>query len=94
MARTRFVCGNWKMFKTQAQARELVGALAPLVAGAAGKVQVAVAPPFTSLAAAAEALGGTAIELAAQNVHWESRGPSPVRCRPRCLPTWGASMVS
>ena len=74
MARTKFVCGNWKMHKTTGEARELVRALAPLVAGAAGRVQVAVAPPFTALAAVAEALRGTAIELAAQNVHWEAQG--------------------
>ncbi|HUK65198.1 MAG TPA: triose-phosphate isomerase [Anaeromyxobacteraceae bacterium] len=74
MARTKFVCGNWKMFKSTGEARELVRALAPLVAGFSGKVQVAVAPPFTALAAAAEALRGTAIELAAQNVHFESQG--------------------
>jgi triosephosphate isomerase len=74
MARQKFVCGNWKMHKTTAEARELVRALAPLVAEAAGRVQVAVAPPFTALAAAAEALRGGAIELAAQNVHHEAQG--------------------
>src|SRR5512138_3621068 len=74
MARTRFVCGNWKMFKTTGEARDLVRALAPLVSDAAGKVQVAVAPPFTSLAAVAEAIRGTSIELAAQNVHAEAQG--------------------
>ena len=74
MARTKFVCGNWKMHKTQAEARALVHALAPLVADLAGKVQVAVAPSFTSLAAAAEALKGTGLELAAQDVHWEAQG--------------------
>jgi len=74
VARTKFVCGNWKMHKTQAEARALVHALAPLVADLAGKVQVAVAPSFTSLAAAAEALKGTGLELAAQDVHWEAQG--------------------
>jgi triosephosphate isomerase (TIM) len=72
VARTKFVCGNWKMHKTAAEARELVRALAPLVDGVA--VQVAIAPPFTALAAAAEAVRGTRIELAAQDVHWESQG--------------------
>jgi len=72
--RTKFVCGNWKMHKTQAEARELVRALAPLLADLAGRVQVAVAPTFTSLAAAGEALKGTGMELAAQDVHWEAQG--------------------
>jgi triosephosphate isomerase len=74
MARQKFVCGNWKMFKTSGEARELIRALAPLVQGAVGKVQVAVAPPFTALAAASEALRGTGIELAAQNCHFEPQG--------------------
>ena len=74
MARRKFVCGNWKMHKTQGEARELVRALAPLLEALAGRVQVAVAPPFTALAAAAEALRGTAMELAAQDVHFEKQG--------------------
>jgi triosephosphate isomerase len=74
VARTPFVCGNWKMHKAQGETRDLLKALAPLVAPLAGRVQVAVAPPFTSLAAAAEALRGTAVELAAQDVHWEKQG--------------------
>jgi triosephosphate isomerase len=37
-------------------------------------VQVAVAPPFTALAAAAEALRGGPVELCAQDVHWEKQG--------------------
>ena len=74
MARKKFVCGNWKMHKTTAEARELVRALAPLVASALGEVQVAVAPTFTALAATGEALAGTGLELAAQNVHCEVQG--------------------
>jgi len=74
MARVKFVCGNWKMFKTTGEARELVRALAPLLGDVAGKVQIAVAPPFTALAAVAEAIRGTPIELAAQNVHPEPQG--------------------
>ncbi|HET9599013.1 MAG TPA: triose-phosphate isomerase [Anaeromyxobacteraceae bacterium] len=84
MARTRFVCGNWKMFKTRGEAQELVRALAPLVAGA-GEVQVAVAPPFTALAAAAEALSGTRIQLAAQNCHFEAQGAFTGEVSPQML---------
>ena len=74
MPRVKFVCGNWKMFKTTGEARELVRALAPLLGDVAGKVHVAVAPPFTALAAVAEAVRATPIELAAQNVHSEPQG--------------------
>ncbi|HEY6104506.1 MAG TPA: triose-phosphate isomerase, partial [Anaeromyxobacteraceae bacterium] len=74
VARKRFVCGNWKMHKTAAEARALVAELRRLAEGGAVEVDVAVAPPFTALAAAAEALRGSAIQLAAQDVHWEPQG--------------------
>lgn len=73
MARQKFVCGNWKMHKTVAEAAALVQELAAGLAGDA-RVQVAVAPTFTALAAAGAALKGTPIELAAQDVHWEVQG--------------------
>jgi triosephosphate isomerase len=37
-------------------------------------VDIAIAPPFTSLASASEAAKGSAIEIAAQNLHWEREG--------------------
>jgi triosephosphate isomerase len=37
-------------------------------------VDVAVCPPFTSLAVAVQILAGTEIAVAAQNVHWEPEG--------------------
>jgi triosephosphate isomerase len=37
-------------------------------------IDVAVCPPFTSLAVAVQILAGTDIAVAAQNVHWESEG--------------------
>jgi triosephosphate isomerase len=74
VARTKFVCGNWKMYKTASEARDFVRALVPLLEGVAGKVLVAVAPPFTALSAVAEAVRGTPVELAAQNVFHEAQG--------------------
>jgi triosephosphate isomerase (TIM) len=74
VARTPFVCGNWKMHKTSAEAAALVKELRDGLGAAAGKVQVAVAPPFTALAAAVQAAAGSAIEVSAQDVHWEAQG--------------------
>jgi triosephosphate isomerase len=93
MARTKFVCGNWKSYKTTGEARELVRALAPLLSQLGGRVQVAVAPPFTALAAVAEAVRGTAIELAAQNVHWESQGAFTGEIGPPMLADLGVRHV-
>jgi len=75
VARRKFVCGNWKMHRTVAEAVALAREVAAGLAQASGgKVQVAVAPPFTALHAVAGALGGTGLEIAAQNVHWEAQG--------------------
>ncbi|HET8539269.1 MAG TPA: triose-phosphate isomerase [Anaeromyxobacter sp.] len=75
MARRKFVCGNWKMHRTVAEAvalaREVAGGLAQ---ASGGKVQVAIAPPFTAIHAVAGAVAGTGLEVAAQDVHWEAQG--------------------
>src|SRR3954451_1679579 len=67
------IAGNWKMFKdateTEAFCRELAAAL-----GEVEDVDVAVCPPFTSLVQALAGLGGTAISVCAQNVHWADSG--------------------
>ena len=68
------IAGNWKMYKGQAETAEfcieLKRSLADLEA-----VEVAVCPPFASLAVAVQILAGTDIAVAAQNVHWEEEGP-------------------
>jgi triosephosphate isomerase len=74
VARQKFVCGNWKLHKTVPEAVALVKELREGLADVAGKVQVAVAPTFTALSAAAQAAAGSAIEVAAQDVHWEVQG--------------------
>jgi triosephosphate isomerase len=71
--RRRVIAGNWKMYKTQAEARAFVSALAPLVAGAS-HCDVVVAPPFTAIPAAVEAARGTAVAVAGQDLFWEKEG--------------------
>jgi triosephosphate isomerase (TIM) len=71
MGRRKFICGNWKMHKTAAEAVQLVRELSAALKTFA---QVAVAPPFTALAAAKGALQGTPIQLFAQNCHHEKQG--------------------
>jgi triosephosphate isomerase (TIM) len=70
--RRKFVCGNWKMHKTAAEAVQLVRELRQKLDGAAA--QVAVAPPFTALAAVKQALSGSSIQLFGQNCHHEKQG--------------------
>src|SRR5258706_7749729 len=72
MTRRNFICGNWKMHKKAGEAVQLVRELGQKLPGAAA--QVAVAPPFTALAAVKEALKGSAIQLFGQNCHHEKQG--------------------
>ena len=67
------IAGNWKMYKTQAEARAYCSALAPLVQGCV-HCDIIVAPPFTALAASVEAARGTPISIAAQDMHGEPEG--------------------
>jgi triosephosphate isomerase (TIM) len=67
------IAGNWKMYKTRAEARAFFQELLPLVAGVR-HCEIVVAPPFTALAAAVEAVGGSAVRIAAQDLHWEREG--------------------
>lgn len=67
------IAGNWKMFKTVAETRAFFAALKPLVS-ASTHCDIVVAPPFTALAAAAEAAGGSNIAISGQNMHWEKQG--------------------
>jgi triosephosphate isomerase (TIM) len=67
------IAGNWKMYKTQGEARAYFSALAPLVQGCV-HCDIIVAPPFTALAAAVDAVQGTPISIAAQDMHGEPEG--------------------
>ena len=74
MVRRPLVAGNWKMYKTAAQAGELARAIAGSLRQECEAVDVVLCPPFTSLQAVGEALAGSPIALGAQNMHWESEG--------------------
>ena len=68
----KIVAGNWKMNKTPSEAVAFVKELIPKLAGA--KSEVVVAAPFVALPGVVEALKGTNIKVAAQNMHFEEKG--------------------
>lgn len=71
--RKPILAGNWKMHKTIPEALELAQGVAAGVRDIAG-VEVVVCPPFTALAAVAQALAGTTVGVGAQDVFWEEKG--------------------
>jgi triosephosphate isomerase len=71
--RKPLLAGNWKMYKTVSEARLLAQSL-KAKCGALNDREVLVCPPFTALAAVAEALQGSGIQCGGQNAHWEKEG--------------------
>ena len=67
-----FVAGNWKMYKTTAEAKKFAEEFKKIYEPS--DVRVAIFAPFTQLAALAEEFRGTGIGLGAQNVHYEKEG--------------------
>ena len=71
--RTPLIAGNWKMYKTVADAVKYVKELRGMVKDVGG-VEIVVAPPFPALHAAAEAARNSNIAIAAQDLYWEREG--------------------
>jgi triosephosphate isomerase (TIM) len=70
--RTPYIAANWKMNKTVAEAAEFIDALLPRIA--ATQSDVVLCTPFTALTAVVERRYGTAVKVAAQNMHEEDSG--------------------
>jgi triosephosphate isomerase len=70
--RTPYLAANWKMHKTVAEAGEFVDALLPRISGT--RHDVVICPPFLALAEVVERTRGSAVRVAAQNMHEEEWG--------------------
>jgi triosephosphate isomerase len=70
--RTPYIAANWKMNKTIAEAAEFVDALLPRIA--ATQCDVVICPSFVALSEVVERRRGTAVKVAAQNMHAEEWG--------------------
>ena len=70
--RTPYVAANWKMHKTAAEAARFVDALLPRIA--ATQNEVVICPPFPALAEVVERSRGSAVRVAAQNMHEAESG--------------------
>jgi len=72
--RRLLIVGNWKMNKTASEAAVFIRDLRERVP-ASPQADVVLAPPFTALESARNALGPSSwISLGAQNLHWETHG--------------------
>jgi triosephosphate isomerase len=65
--------GNWKMYKTPAEAAGFLHDFAPLVAGSS-RAEIVICPPFIAIPSAVEAARGSNIGVGAQDVFWLKEG--------------------
>ncbi len=72
MIRIPLIAGNWKMYKTTAEAKAFAEEFSKLYKDT--DVRAAICAPFTQLVALKEAFAGTNVKLGAQNVHFEDEG--------------------
>ena len=62
------------MHMTCAETQAFADAFLPLVANLPRDREVILAPPFTAIATLSQAMAGSGLSIAAQNVHWEEKG--------------------
>jgi len=90
--RIPFIAGNWKMFKTVHETivftKELRSVLKDVT-----DVEIVVAPPFTAVHAAAEALRNSNIAIAAQSLYWEREGAFTGEVSAQMIKDAGAEFV-
>jgi triosephosphate isomerase len=91
--RRPLLAGNWKMYKTVPEAVALAQEVRAGLALPLKDRDVLVAPPFTTLSAVGEALGGSDVLLGAQNMHWEREGAFTGEISPVMLKGVGCTHV-
>lgn len=91
MARTPIVAGNWKMFKTNAEAQAFAAAVKDQLKGAEG-VEMVICAPFTALSTLSEELDDH-IQLGAQNMHFAEEGAFTGEISPAMLTELGVRYV-
>jgi triosephosphate isomerase (TIM) len=91
MARTPFVCGNWKMFTSAQSGRDLAAAVAKGVSD--DRVRVAVCPPYPYLVLVADVLQGSRVALGAQNLYPAKEGAFTGEVSPVMLKDVGCEYV-
>jgi triosephosphate isomerase len=74
IVRKKIIAGNWKMYKTQAEADEFLRGLLPQIENTADDREIVLCAPYTCLDRMSKSLHGSRIQLGAQNVHWATEG--------------------
>ncbi len=90
--RRPIMAGNWKMYKTAAEAAGFLQAFVPLVRELPDR-GIVICPPFNALETAIRETDGTNIAIGAQNMHWAEEGAYTGEVAPGMLQTAGCRYV-
>jgi len=91
MARKKIIAGNWKMNKTPSEAKALVELLAPLVNNP--DVDVVYGVPAIDITTVVEAVKGSNVAVAAENMYYEESGAYTGEIAPAMLVDAGVKYV-
>jgi len=89
--RSKIVAGNWKMNKNLEETNALLAELVQKMPHTSAEVMVA--PTFVNLSSAVQAVAGSKIEVAAQNMHFEESGAFTGEIAPGMLKNIGVNTV-
>ncbi len=90
--RTPLIAGNWKMYKTVAEAEQYIAALLPRIS-AVDRVDVAICPPYLALQAMVDSARGSRVQVYAQNMHYADEGAFTGEVAPGMLAEAGVQGV-
>ncbi len=88
--RTPIIAGNWKMNKTASESRAFFSEFMKLIKDVKD-IEIIIAPPFTALSTANEAVKDTIIKISAQDIFWEEKGAFTGEISPIMIKDLGCS---
>ncbi|MDR1495663.1 MAG: triose-phosphate isomerase [Clostridiales Family XIII bacterium] len=89
--RQKLIAGNWKMYKTTAEALAFASEFTNIYRG--GEHEIALCVPFTQISALKEVLADSDVKLGAQNMHFEEEGAYTGEISPSMLVEIGVDYV-
>jgi triosephosphate isomerase len=92
MARKPIMAGNWKMYKTEAEAVDFCLKLKPQISDVHDRTAI-LCTPFPVLSKVWDAIKDSLIALGAQNLHWEEEGAFTGEVSAAMLKSVGCSYV-
>lgn len=88
MSRIPLIVANWKMYKSNKEAKDFIESLIPLVASS--KRRIFIAPSYPALAMSVKAAGNSPIVIGAQNIHDQIEGAFTGEVSARMIKECGA----